>query len=293
MKVALCVIVKNENKYLKEYIEYYRDVIKIDHIYIYDNNLDDDTDEYKENIHDVTQEYEDDNYVTIVDVRGKLNYQVGAYMDCYNKYGNNYDWICFFDADEFLNLQNFNSIQEFVGQEKFNKFLIITIPWLCYGDSEQLYYEDKPVQERFKVPVYNYNSFFDNLIIKSIIKTNIKNLVWDFKIPLTNTHLPNVLFGVNGNLPLYICDINGNYMYPDKMNNETLNDNLFYNVHLKHYWCKSTEEYIIKRLKGWACGGLPHNIDRDIDEYFRRNRFSVKKLRLMENIYENYKDKIN
>lgn len=118
MKVALCCIVKNENIYLKEYIEYYRDIIKIDHIYIYDNNLLDDVDGYKENIHDVTQQYEDDGYVTVIDVRGKVNYQVKAYMDCYNNYGDLYDWMCFFDADEFLYLAEFNNVHEFVEQKK-------------------------------------------------------------------------------------------------------------------------------------------------------------------------------
>lgn len=183
-----------------------------------------------------------------------------------------------------------------LNRKKFNNFLIIAIPWLCYGDSEQLYYENKPVQERFKIPVYNYNSFFDNTCVKIIMKTVIKNLVWDINIPHSNVHMPNVLFGQNGQLPLFICDINGNHCRPQYQCNDLLNDNLFYNVHLKHYWSKSTEEFIKKRLRGYPCLSFDNrydfNLDEQIDDYFRRNRFSIKKLRLMEKTYNDYKDKI-
>ena len=37
MKIALCCIVKNENDYLDEYVNYYHD-LGFDKIFIYDNN---------------------------------------------------------------------------------------------------------------------------------------------------------------------------------------------------------------------------------------------------------------
>ena len=283
MKVALCMIIKLENKYLKEYIEYYKNRIGIDHIYIYDNNnLKGD---YIENIHEITQEYEDNNFITVIDVRGKIGYQAAAYQECYNKYGELYDYICFFDADEFLELQNFKNIQEFLNQEKFKNFKCIVISWVCYGDSEKLYYENKSVQERFTIPVYGYDRFYDNTCVKSIIKTGISNLIWDLRHPHANVHIPNVLFNINGNFPLLICDIYGNNARPQYQNNDILNDNLFYNVHLKHYWSKSTEEFMLKRLRGYPCqlGLYNFNLDKEIDDYFRRNRFSMKKLHVLLN----------
>ena len=37
MKICICTIVKQENKYILEYIEYYKN-FGVDKIYIYDNN---------------------------------------------------------------------------------------------------------------------------------------------------------------------------------------------------------------------------------------------------------------
>ena len=69
--VCLCLIAKNENKYIKEFVEYYKN-FRIDKIFLYDNN----------------------------DLNGE-NFQNAI---------NNYNWLIFFDADEFIYLKDFNNI---------------------------------------------------------------------------------------------------------------------------------------------------------------------------------------
>ena len=52
------------------------------------------------------QIYFNSNYVTIIDYRGYYNKdsQYKAYYNCYKNYNKKYDWLSFFDFDEFLEL---------------------------------------------------------------------------------------------------------------------------------------------------------------------------------------------
>ena len=100
IKVCLCAIAKKENLYIKFYLDHYKQ-LGYDHIYLYDNN-----DINDEKIEDVIQEYLSNNYVTLIDYRGyrgkRENPQMDAYYDCYEKHSMEYDWLSFFDLDEYL-----------------------------------------------------------------------------------------------------------------------------------------------------------------------------------------------
>ena len=89
MKVALCCIIKEENKYLVEYVEHYKS-LGFSHIYIYDNN-----DKNGEHPEEVLQSYINDNFVTVIDVKDKKRPQLKVYQLCYNTYNSQYDWMCF------------------------------------------------------------------------------------------------------------------------------------------------------------------------------------------------------
>ena len=90
MKVALCAIGRMENRYAKEFVYHYK-ALGFDRIFIYDNNFG--NEEHFEQLDDI---------VEIVDWRDKENAQLIAYEDCYARHGNEYDWMAFFDFDEFL-----------------------------------------------------------------------------------------------------------------------------------------------------------------------------------------------
>ena len=66
-KVGLCIICKLENLYIKEFIDYYKD-LGYNHIFIYDNN-----DKDGERLEDVIQKYIDEGFVSITDYRGDRN----------------------------------------------------------------------------------------------------------------------------------------------------------------------------------------------------------------------------
>jgi hypothetical protein len=107
IKVCLCSIGKKENLYAKEFVNHYKK-IGYSHIYIYDNN-----DENDEKFEDVLQDEINSNFITIVNIRGKIKGQCYVYIDCYEKYHKEYDWLSFFDMDEFLEVKG-NNIQDIV-----------------------------------------------------------------------------------------------------------------------------------------------------------------------------------
>ena len=41
--------------------------------------------------------------------------------NCYKKYNHKYDWLIFYDMDEFLYLKNYTNIKKFLKEPKFDK----------------------------------------------------------------------------------------------------------------------------------------------------------------------------
>ena len=98
IKVCLCVIGKKENLYIKEFVEHYKN-LNYYHIFIYDNN-----NLNEERFEDVLYNYISKKYISIINFRGYRKRQFLAYYDCYEKNSKFYDWLSFFDIDEFLEL---------------------------------------------------------------------------------------------------------------------------------------------------------------------------------------------
>ncbi|MEE3456611.1 MAG: glycosyltransferase family 92 protein [Lachnospiraceae bacterium] len=91
--LAVVVIVKNEELYIREWIEYHR-LAGISHIYLYDNGSTDKTAEY-------VRPYAEEGFVTMTYLPGR-GMQTVAYNDALKKYGKDCRYMAFIDADEFL-----------------------------------------------------------------------------------------------------------------------------------------------------------------------------------------------
>ena len=105
---------KEENLYAKEYVTHYKK-LGYNHIFLYDNN-----DINGERFEDVIEEEIKEGFISLINYRGKRGNkeklggpQLEIYYDCYEKNNKNYDWLSFFDFDEFLVLRNNERIQEF------------------------------------------------------------------------------------------------------------------------------------------------------------------------------------
>ena len=277
IKACVCVIGKNENKYVQEFINHYRN-LGYNHIYIYDNN-----DGNGEKFEDVLKSELNSNFVSIINYRGKLSiYYVGgpqclAYKDCYEKHKNEYDWLSFFDFDEFLEVKpHANTIQEFLGNSRFKKCQNIKINFLYYSDNDLLYYDSRPIQERFTTPLWNHSM---NGVVKSTVRGGMKENYWKTKC-CVHTSYANVTN----------CNAQGEIIPYDSGH---IHRNLSY-ARLKHYYTKSVEEYVKKTKRGDSFIPIAYNDAwkrKRIKRYFDFNNYTIEKENLFKILFKLKKSK--
>ena len=283
LNVALCAIAKNENLYIREWVEYYKN-LGIDKIFIYDNN-----DINGEHFEEVIDDYINSDYVSIIDFRGRIRsnesdkdglcMQGVAYKDCLDSYWTVFDFICFFDIDEFLCIdKKYKSLEEFLND--FIDYDGIKVQWRCYGDNNQILYENKPVLERFKHKK-NYNF---NKRTKTILRCKDYSN-YDLKFcahgPLNrNLNTVNLLKMISTN------------PYMDATNNGIPYENL--PVYLDHFYSKSTDEFFRRKYKQTsAVTGInkTRNFDLNflIKQYFDTNEKTEEKINYINSFKDNYK----
>ena len=169
-KVCLCVIAKKENRYIKEYINHYKK-LGYNHIFLYDNN-----DINDEKFEEVIKNEINENFVSIINYRGFKLCQLSSYYNCYKNNNKKYNWLSFFDSDEYLELKPNNSlIQEFLDNKRFMNCQNIKINWIMYLDNDLIYYENKFLIERFPNKPSN---ILPNIHIKSTVRGNLKYNYW-------------------------------------------------------------------------------------------------------------------
>ena len=62
------------------------------------------------------------------------------FQECYEKNYKIYDWLLFFDIDEYIHLQNYQNIKYFLINKKFDKCQSIYLNWIIHTDNNLIYY---------------------------------------------------------------------------------------------------------------------------------------------------------
>ena len=259
---CFCGMGKHENLYVRELISYYLSIGTGKFIFGDNNDIG------SEKLSDVTKDYIFNGTVDIVDLRGKKIDQPEFYGYAYKKYKNKCNWIGFFDFDEFL-LMHFEkdkniTVQEFLSNEIYSKCESISINWLFYTDNDLIYYDKRPLLERFTKP--NFKEWA-NLFVKSIIRGGLNKTTFKNR---ESEHVPHK--------NLTICNSNGQIK---KYNPHGVRPPLFKNAVLMHFNTKTAEEYINKITRGDA-RGRHRSIEKRIKDFFYRNKFTEEKLKLFE-----------
>ena len=194
-----------------------------------------------------------------------------AFRHCYDSHRREYDWLSFFDFDEFLEVRpKARSIQEFLGNPRYNKCQNIKINFLIYGDNELLYYDNRPVQERFTKPNYNHPS---NNIVKSTVRGGLEHNYRRFKCSFHTSYM-NVTN----------CNSQGDIIKYDSWTNPM---NHTYAA-IKHYYTKSVEEYVNKTRRGDSFiykGYTDFWKRKRIKAYFGYNNYSLEKENLFLKLF--------
>ena len=231
IKICLCVIAKNENLYVREFVEHYKK-IGYNNIFIYDNN-----DKNGEHFEEVINDYIKDGFVKIINFRERFENTspiFDAYKDCYSRNNKKFNWLSFYDMDEFLEIdKKYKSIQEFLNDKIFYPCQSIKINWLLYMNNKILYYENRPLQQRIKTFRYDDSG---NKIIKSTVKGNLPINYWEGAKNPHSTSLNYVSCSSSGKIIKY----DSWFIFPPD----------FTNARLKHYFYKSFEEWCIKIKRG-------------------------------------------
>ena len=271
MKVALCVCGRLGNRYVSEYVKHYKN-LGFDHIYIGDNNRDG-----EENFKDVLQSDIDENFVTLYDYRHLTAFTDLIYTyftDMYNKLSNEYDWIAFFDMDEFLTLVKDTNIKDYLSRECFKNTNQILINWKLYTDNDLIYDDGRPCLERFTIPMdinkyVQYGDIKENQHIKCIVRTKIANVKCESVHYLSAELLENTTYNN--------C---GTKIMPDTY--QEINYELSY---IKHFFTKTIDEFINNRIKKWVKWDF-HNFVFTLNNFFKVNNLTQEKINyLIQNGY--------
>ncbi len=126
-RVCLAAILKDEERFIDEWIVYHR-MLGIDHFFLYDDNP-------AFPLREFLKPYRE--YVTIVDwcgmdkkFPGRCN-QTKAYTHALENYACNYDWVLYLDGDEFVVLYKHENIQDFLAE--FDKYAAVALNWHVFG----------------------------------------------------------------------------------------------------------------------------------------------------------------
>ena len=239
--VAMCAIVRCENKYLPEWVAYHLS-LGVKKIYIYDNSRDGDEQPYK-----VLNDYTKTDAVEIIDFRnqgGDINVQDKAYNDCYTRHSMDYAWIGFLDIDEFVTAKrkSRNVLPTLLGKMNAD---VVVLSWRVMTDSGLVHYEPKLVRERFTKP-FKGNRYEDGKeFVKSFVRGGLFGLLFQ-----NHPHCPAYPDS------LKIVNIKG-----EPVQKHPTTKPVYEVAWVDHYMTKTAEEFVEKTRRGFPNG------ERYTDDY--------------------------
>lgn len=218
-KIAVCLIARDEERYLLEWMAYNL-VLGFDEILVYDNDSIDGTRRL------VERAGEADRRIRLVpwpDVPGRPP-QVAAYNHALAN--TDADWIAFIDADEFIVLREHDTIGEFLAG--FDELAgAVCLHWRVFGSSGHATHADDLVVRRFTRCATDYNGH-----VKSIVRRS--------SMARMHIHVGKLSSG------LYV-DANGAQVTPTAKIQPVPSR---HPASINHYVLKSAEEYQAKVVRG-------------------------------------------
>ncbi|MDO4466651.1 MAG: glycosyltransferase family 2 protein [Bacillota bacterium] len=235
-KVGIAAIVKNEAEYIEEWVLYHL-TIGFDEIVLYDNGSED-------NSKEILEPYVKAGKVRIIDYPG-MGKQLEVYNYAIQQLKNEFKYLAFIDADEFLLPMHGESIKSLLDKMFFDeKVGGLAINWKMFGSSGL---EEKPEGGVLKNFLYCANKKdVGNECIKSIVNPR---KVFAYQHP----HFPTYYYGYKSyDENKQVVSSWKNYIEPEVLR-------------INHYFTKSKAEWIKRR-------GMPR-VDSKVAKYRTLDEF--------------------
>ena len=257
-KICICTLGKLENKYAREFVEFYQN-LGIDKIILYDNNEID-----GEKFEEVISDYINSGFVEIKDYRGEGAIQLKSINNCIKKYHKQYDWFFVVDMDEFIHIKE-NNIKEFLSLDRFKNCNVIHFNWKHHTDGDQIYYRNESLFKRFPNIIYRYPE-----TVKSIMRSPKKSIY------ISNHHV----LKYNDSC----CLANGStILSTDFTNNEQIQNPDYKDYYIDHFYTKTAEEYMEKKNRGDCFFGKDKRLDLyALSMFFTFNKITLEKIEFFE-----------
>ena len=224
--ICIIAIIKNESAYLKEWILYHK-MIGVNHFIIYDNNSND-------NLYSEIEKFILHGLVTLIHFPHKINAQIDAYNHALSQ-ASAYDWILVIDPDEFLDICDYSTIQNFLS-EFGEDVSSIQFPWKTFNNSGHLNKPESLVIEAYTFCDPNEQNQEINMV-KSLSKVEkVSSVSVHQCVTIEGKTMKNSIEETGDRPTWYIK--NANFNYP------TIN----------HYFTKSLEEFTNKISRGQSNG---------------------------------------
>ena len=224
IRTALVCIAKGENRYIREWCEWHKD-IGFDKIYIYDNNIG--SEKIKDTVGDLP--YVDVN----VRYRGVQQRSVEIQLKCYNEWYKmnraKFTHFAFLDCDEFLNISDeYDGLKDYISKVVRNADCV-KLFWKCHTDNGHIRYEDKPVRERFPQIAEPKDGRYFYKMLFSTVRNDFRMINVHYSTPLT-----------------YVINCNGGRIKYSQTT-YTRTEQTYGDAWIDHYITKSAEEYFMNK----------------------------------------------
>ena len=228
---SLCLLIKNENEYLKEWLDHHEE-IGIDHFYIYDNGS-------TVPVLETIKEYKDGYYVnktTVIEWVGTFKHmQHECYDHCLLHFGNETRWLGFIDTDEFMTTNE--NINELLSE--FEDDFCLWIPWELYNSNGHIDNPHKPQKEAYTTAIANPFGIYGKVFLQPFrtkkMYVHLAQPKSKFDKIVNNTHIKHLD-------SLY--DLHMQY-YGDGSDRR-----MFERIKCNHYMTRSFEEWYEKIRRG-------------------------------------------
>ncbi len=222
-KVAVCAIGRLENRYAVEWVDHYLK-LGVDKIFIYDNNRVEDGEKFA----DALQYY---IVAGLVEVTTWDGLQKQAYEDFYNNRSEDFDWVGFFDFDEFVEFEDkYETIPGFLKMQSAD---VVCLNWRVMTDNGLTHYDPRPVRERFTEGTDE--DFSINRHVKSFVRGGLHGVTF------FDPHIPTT--------PQLKCvNVLGEVIEQVAVQPQAIHTR----ARIQHFDTKSTEEWMDKIRRGWC-----------------------------------------